>query len=108
MRVIKKGTPQEIRVICSGRGNGKGGCGSTLGVTYDDIYHTQSHTRDDSTSYATILCPACNKLTDLFLCDIPDQWHNWKYKPAVSPDDIYLSKEKSTTEIKQTPIEREE
>ncbi len=65
MEVIKKGPGWSRDVKCTGSGNGDGGCGSTLRVTLDDLFRTQSHARDESTDYITFRCCECGVMTDL-------------------------------------------
>jgi hypothetical protein len=87
VRVIKEGKPHEIKVKCTGAGNGKGGCCAILGVVADDIYHTQSSARDESTEYATVCCPACFILTDVDEKKIPGGW-KWASKKVETPERI--------------------
>jgi hypothetical protein len=68
MKILKPGRDQKswaTKVRCSGNGNKGGGCGALLLVSYDDIYKTHSHARDESTTYLTFKCPQCKVETDL-------------------------------------------
>lgn len=96
MRVIREGITPEITVNCSGNGNSEGGCGAVLGVSYEDVFHTESHARDESESYATICCIRCFKLTDIPKLSMPTNWSGWKSKKSMSPLEIKtLTMEKS-------------
>lgn len=67
MRVISKGRKQEgwaHRGVCTGAGNGGGGCGAELMVEQADAYQTRTHNRDELTAYATFMCIACGVETD--------------------------------------------
>jgi len=71
MRVLKKGRPQKgwaTETKCTGKGNGNGGCGALLLVEQGDLFHTESHARDETTVYTTFRCCACGVLTDI---DVP-------------------------------------
>lgn len=69
MKVLEKGTIEPLwkeRVICSGIGNGGGGCGANLEVHLEDVYKTTSYCYDGSSDdHNTIMCPVCNKETDI-------------------------------------------
>ncbi len=70
MKVLKKGRPQKgwaTEAICTGEGNGKGGCGAKLLVEKGDLYQTsRSDYLGDSTDYyVTFRCPECGVETDL-------------------------------------------
>lgn len=71
MKVLKPGREQKgwaTEVKCSGKGNGNGGCGALLLVEQDDLYHTESHARDETTVYTTFRCCECGVQTDI---DVP-------------------------------------
>ena len=66
MKVLKPGTGWHIEVVCTGKGNGDGGCGAKLLVEKDDIYKTRSVDRDGfSDNYFTICCIQCGIETDI-------------------------------------------
>lgn len=69
MRVLEKGwmpAGWEKRLVCTGKGNGDGGCHAKLAVGADDLYMTYSHHYDGSSeSYVTFMCPECEVETDL-------------------------------------------
>ena len=69
MKVIKKGRPQKgwaKECVCTGAGNGGGGCGATLLVEKGDLFQTAHHSYDGSSDYyVTFACAACGVLTDL-------------------------------------------
>lgn len=69
MEVLKKGRKQKgwtIKHICTGEGNGDGGCGAELLVSEGDMYRTYSSHYDGSTdSYVTFTCPCCGVETDI-------------------------------------------
>ena len=69
MKVLKKGRPQKgwsKEFICTGKGNGNGGCGAKLLVEQDDLYKT-SHTDmcGDTEYFVTFRCIACGVETDI-------------------------------------------
>lgn len=68
MQVIAKGRKQmgwARRLLCTGKGNGMGGCGALLLVEEDDLYETSSHARDETTYYVTFKCCECMVQTDV-------------------------------------------
>lgn len=69
MKILKRGTippPWKERVICTGKGNGGGGCGSNLEVYLEDVYRTTSCDYSGGhDSYYTIMCPVCKTETDI-------------------------------------------
>ena len=69
MKILKRGTippTWKERVICTGKGNGGGGCGSNLEVHLEDVYQTTSTDYGGGTdSYYTIMCPVCSVETDI-------------------------------------------
>lgn len=69
MKVIKKGRKQKgwtAEFICTGSGNGGGGCGAALLVSEGDLYHTY-HTdyTGDTDTFTTFTCIACGVETDV-------------------------------------------
>ena len=66
MKVLEKGPGWNLKLRCTGKGNGDGGCESLLLVEENDIYVT-SHTdmAGDTDYYYTICCPVCGKETDI-------------------------------------------
>ena len=83
MKVIKKGRRQQgwaKEYVCTGKGNGGGGCGATLLVEEDDLFRTGHHCYDGSSDYfITFRCPECGVLTDIsdYRGDI------WKLKKGI-------------------------
>ena len=75
MKVLKKGRKQSgwaKEMICTGRGNGGGGCGAKLLVEEGDLFSTSSSSYDGGTEYfRTFKCPECGVKTDLDSSDIP-------------------------------------
>ena len=69
MKILKKGRPQKgwsTEAVCSGSGNGGGGCGAKLLVEAADLFRTSSsHYDGSSDSYVTFECSACSVWTDL-------------------------------------------
>jgi len=69
MKVLKKGRKQKgwtIEFICTGKGNGNGGCEAELLVSEGDMYKTYSKHYDGSTDkYVTFTCPCCGVETDI-------------------------------------------
>ena len=49
MKILKVGLGWGIEQICTGKGNGGGGCGATLQVEKDDIYMKSKVYYDGST-----------------------------------------------------------
>lgn len=89
MRLISKGTPEEIKVKCTGTGNGGGGCGATLAIEQKDIHRTCHEDYGGGTTYyATICCPECFILTDLSERRIPPRWTKWDDQESKSPKKI--------------------
>ena len=66
MKVLIKRPAWNLKIICTGKGNGGGGCKSLLLVEENDIYAT-SHTdyAGDTDYYYTVRCPVCDKETDI-------------------------------------------
>lgn len=69
MKVIEKGRPQKgwaKEFVCTGKGNGGGGCNAKLLVEYDDLFIT-SHTdmTGDRDIFTTFKCVECGVLTDI-------------------------------------------
>lgn len=73
MKILEKGKPWQMEVICSGQGNNNHGCGAKLLIEKEDLYRTTSYCRDESTDYITFRCPVCNCETDVY--DIPFMPH---------------------------------
>lgn len=67
MKILEKNKVRfGIRQICTGQGNGGGGCGSELLVEKQDIYDTFSYDYiGDYERYKTFRCPLCGKETDI-------------------------------------------
>lgn len=72
MKVLEIGEGWSIKQICTGRGNGNGGCNSKLLVEKNDIYLT-SHTdlSGDTDYFYTFRCPVCKIETDIPEKDVP-------------------------------------
>lgn len=90
MKVLEKGRPQKgwaAEYLCTGRGNGEGGCGAKLLVEQEDLFRTESHARDETTTYLTFKCPECKVWTDIDNTDrmcIP--YAVWNKVTRTSPD----------------------
>ncbi len=69
MKVLKKGRPQKgwaKEFVCTGKGNGNGGCGAKLLVEEGDLYETSHSCYDGSTDYyVTFMCAECGVETDI-------------------------------------------
>lgn len=68
MKVIKRGRPQKgwsTKRICTGNGNGGGGCGGELLVEEGDLYYTYSGCLGESSTYVTFTCDLCGVETDV-------------------------------------------
>lgn len=73
MKVLKKGREQtgwSKEYVCTGGGNGDGGCGTKLLVEKDDLFATYGHCRDEMDSFVTFRCACCGVLTDIKGCPI--------------------------------------
>jgi len=83
MRVIKKGREQigwSRQKICTGDGNGGGGCGAVLVVEERDLFRTGKHPYDGSHEYfCTFKCISCGVLTDI---------NDWPGNPQDLPASI--------------------
>lgn len=69
MKVIKKGRSQKgwaKQINCTGKGNGKGGCGAVLLIEESDLFQT-SHTdmKGETDLFVTFRCSECKVLTDI-------------------------------------------
>ena len=83
MEVLQKGEGWNLKQICTGYGNGGGGCGSLLKVSAEDLFVTCNSAWGfiEQTKYITFECPVCKIYTDLDDCDIPYQIRkNIKFK----------------------------
>ncbi len=69
MKIITPGRHQRgwsKTCLCSGSGNGGGGCKAKLLVEETDFYTTRSHHYDGSIDHhVTFQCPACGVQTDI-------------------------------------------
>jgi len=68
MKVIEPGRPQEgwsKEVLCTGKGNGNGGCSARLLVEQPDLFLTYHSSREGQTTYVTFKCCECGVLTDI-------------------------------------------
>jgi hypothetical protein len=72
MRILERKDGWFIEQICTGKGNGDGGCTSRLAVEKEDIYVTSSSDYiGDIDYYYTFRCPVCGVETDIKNSDIP-------------------------------------
>lgn len=69
MKVIKKGRDQKgwsKEFVCTGTGNGGGGCGAKLLVEEGDLYHTyRSDHGGGRDTFTTFRCCECRVETDV-------------------------------------------
>ena len=68
MKVLKKVRPQQgwaQKSVCTGHGNGMGGCGAKLLIEQGDLFITTSSARDEVDSHITYRCPECGVNTDI-------------------------------------------
>lgn len=85
MKILKKGSilpTWKEHVICTGSGNGGGGCGANLEVHLGDVYRTISYDYGGgSDAHYTIMCPVCNTETDIKgpACAVPSK-NEWLRK----------------------------
>lgn len=72
MKILERKDAWFIEQICTGRGNGGGGCTSRLAVEKEDIYVTaNSDWLGDVDYYYTFKCPVCGIETDIKEVDVP-------------------------------------
>ena len=73
MKILEKGPGWSITQLCTGRGNGGGGCKSKLLVERNDIYLTSRTDYIGDTDYFyTFRCPVCGIETDISEKDVPN------------------------------------
>ena len=69
MKVVKQGSGQQgwsVNAVCTGKGNGGGGCGAELLVEEPDLYQTsRSDYTGDTDYFVTFSCSECGVETDL-------------------------------------------
>lgn len=69
MQVLEKGRPQKgwtKEFVCTGAGNGGGGCGAKLLVEQNDVYQTHHYDYGGGHDvYNTFRCPECGVQTDI-------------------------------------------
>ena len=66
MKVLEKWPGWSMEVICTGAGNGGGGCGSKLLIERGDVYLTHSYDYGGGHDiYYTIRCLECGVETDI-------------------------------------------
>lgn len=68
MRILAHGRPQKgwsEEFVCTGKGNGGGGCGAKLLVEQADVFRTCSTHRDETDHFNTFRCPECGVKTDI-------------------------------------------
>ena len=72
MKILEVGSCWSVEQVCTGKGNGNGGCNSKLLVEKDDVYLT-SHTDflGDTDYYYTFKCPVCGVETDIPSKEVP-------------------------------------
>jgi hypothetical protein len=88
MKVLKPGREQRgwsKECVCTGDGNGGGGCGATLLVEQSDVYRTHRYDYGGGhDTFNTFTCGACGVATDMpesvSLPFTPPDW-----KPAALP-----------------------
>lgn len=87
MKVVKNGRAQKgwaKEFVCTGKGNGGGGCGATLLVEEADLYQTgRSYYDGSSDTFTTFRCISCKVQTDV---DVPSSVHVSKSEKPRKPD----------------------
>ncbi len=76
MKVLKKGNESkgfETEQICTGRGNGNGGCNARLLVSEHDIFVTSSTVHCETDYFYTFKCPECKTKTDIPKNELPEK-----------------------------------
>jgi endogenous inhibitor of DNA gyrase (YacG/DUF329 family) len=96
MKVLVKGRKQKgwaKELVCTGAGNGGGGCGTQLLVERADLFKTYRSIRDETDYFVTFKCPECGVLTDVKdspfqTYEILDQiaWEKEQYRISSAPD----------------------
>lgn len=74
MKVIKPGREQKgwaLECVCTGKGNGDGGCEAKLLVEEDDMYITSSSAYGEVDYYNTFKCCCCGVETDIPDSNVP-------------------------------------
>ena len=68
MKILEPGEPTKRPwsrvIVCTGRGNGFGGCGAKLLIEEGDLFFT-TLSDETATQCDTICCHQCSRLTDL-------------------------------------------
>ena len=73
MKLLKRGNGWNIKCLCTGDGNGGGGCGSTLLIERGDIYLTHRYDfTGDHEYYYTFKCLVCGVETDIEETSVPN------------------------------------
>jgi hypothetical protein len=68
MKLVKPGREQNgwaKEFVCTGVGNGNGGCGATLLVEEGDVFRTSSCHQGEVDHFTTFRCCACGVDTDI-------------------------------------------
>lgn len=69
MKVLKSGNGMKEwskQVVCTGKGNGGGGCGAELLIGLSDLFHTYaSYMGREEEWFVTFACVECAVLTDV-------------------------------------------
>jgi hypothetical protein len=68
MKLMKPGREQKgwaKEFVCTGQGNGNGGCGATLLVEEGDVFRTSSCHQGEVDHFTTFRCCACGVDTDI-------------------------------------------
>ena len=76
MKVLEKGNESkgfELEQVCTGRGNGNGGCKARLLVSEKDIFVTASTAHCETDYFYTFKCPECNTKTDIQAKELPEK-----------------------------------
>lgn len=91
MKVLQSGREQRgwsKEVVCTGRGNGGGGCGARLLVETPDLYLTHRYDYGGGHDvFTTFTCASCGVETDLENCPVhglPDK-KDWAARVAAAP-----------------------
>lgn len=89
MKVLKPGRKQNgwtTEAVCTGKGNGGGGCGATLLVEQPDLFRTVQCCKDETEYYITFRCSECGVKTDIEAPFNPRKLPNfieWKEKNGI-------------------------
>jgi hypothetical protein len=116
MKVLKKGREQQgwsVEHLCTGTGNGGGGCKAELLVEIGDVFQTEQNCLHETDYFTTFRCPQCGVLTDL--ASVPGhvrdaaeaQRYRWHDPGAKSPTEELIEAVRDYCERYKTTMRTE-